>query len=114
MRNRRKSGRTRSTPSPSAFKAGDGRLRGKGPKKGAPNAGRPPKTFYDFCAKELMSPRMRKRIRRILRSGDDKTVLALWRELGHRTHGAPTQKVETRLTLADLVQAANEIEESES
>lgn len=85
----RKSGKKSGT-----FKPGEDSRRGKGPAKGAPNAGRPPNEFKQWCAGLLDDPECRSQVEEILRDKKHPAFPTMFRTVADRAHGKPKESVD--------------------
>ena len=79
------------------FQAGGLQGPGRGPTKG--NGGRPPDDFYEWLSGVFNSPKVRARLERLFREGDDAHLIkaAIW--AAERLHGKPAQPIEATGTL---------------
>jgi hypothetical protein len=74
--------------------------------------GRPSDEWRAWCSKQLKNPKIRKRIRRFLRLGSERTVLDLIKLMEARAFGPPAQKIiEAKASLAQLLAGDDEPEE---
>lgn len=78
------------SPRKSLFVAGGIQGPGRGPAKGAPNAGRPPDEFKAFLATLRDSPEFRNRLQALV-SADDAIFVKFAQWLTDRTDGKPMQ-----------------------
>ena len=85
----------------------DPSLRGRGPKKGAPNAGRPPDKFKQMCQALASSVEVEQRVAEILNRGSkDPMFLGALKWASEHGYGRPDQNVDVvsgGLSLADLL-----------
>lgn len=85
----------------------DPSLRGKGPKKGAPNAGRPPDKFKEMCRALASSAEVEKEVHAILKEGSDNAMfLGALKWASEHGYGRPDQSVDLKsggLSLAELL-----------
>ena len=68
-------------------------------------SGRRSEDYLNWLAKLMRSPRMKRRLRKLVRTGRNGELLQLHKTLLERTYGAPNQKLTTTVTLADLLGA---------
>jgi hypothetical protein len=71
------------------FKPGPDARRGKGPKKGAPNAGRPRKDYLNWCERVLTDPDVDAAVLTILRNPKHPQFASLYGKLAERAYGRP-------------------------
>src|SRR5688500_455232 len=76
------------------FVAGADPRRGRGPAKGAPNAGRPPDEFKEMCRRLLADPRAERAVAEILCDKNHPAFATMWRAVSDRAYGRPTQPLE--------------------
>ncbi len=81
---------------------------GRGPKKGAPNAGRPPDKFRDFCRELLATKDADAAVKAILNDESHPAYAAMWKAVSDRGYGKPTQAVEVSGNINVNVQDARE------
>ncbi len=77
----------------------DPSLRGRGPKKGAPNAGRPPDAWKALCRELASSDELIEKAKLVLRVPNHPAWLGAWKFLTEQGYGKPTQPVEGDMTL---------------
>ena len=85
----RKSGNNSGT-----FQKGADPRRGRGPAKGAPNAGRPPSEFKEWCKALLNDDTNREQVEKVLANADHPAYKEMWKAIADRAHGKPSQAVE--------------------
>ena len=92
------------------FKKGRDSRRGKGPEKGAPNAGRPPNWLRDWCDDLLANPKAKKAVEEILNDSDHSAFASMWKAIADRAHGKPPQSVthDVGATLEDILTKSRE------
>lgn len=100
-----KSGRKSGT-----FKPGKDPRRGKGPEKGAPNAGRPPDKFKELCRELATGEKTVAQLRLILKSKKDPQFMSALRWASEHGYGKPAQPLEHTgsITIEDFVVASRE------
>lgn len=78
------------------FETGEDKRRGRGPKKGAPNAGRPRNEFVREMQSMVWQPAARRRLKKILTSAktSDDVFLKAFKEVADRGHGKAVQPLE--------------------
>ncbi len=81
---------------------------GRGPKKGAPNAGRPPDKFRDFCRELLATKGADAAVSAIMKDKSHPAYAAMWKAVSDRGYGKPTQAVEVSGNINVNVQDARE------
>lgn len=86
----RRNGRAPGVP----FARGSDSRRGRGPQKGAPNAGRPAGEFKEFCRRLLAAPKAEKELQSVLEDSRHPAYAALWRAVSDRAYGKAVQAVE--------------------
>ena len=69
------------------FKPGPDPKRGRGPKKGAPNAGRPRKEAIAWCMAAVSDPKGDKAVKDILHNPKHPQFVAIWSKLMDRAYG---------------------------
>ncbi len=81
---------------PGRFQPGEDPRRGRGPKKGAPNAGRPPNEFKQSMRQLADRPAVRKRLEQLTAASnkDPELFLKAFKETADRGYGKPAQAVE--------------------
>jgi hypothetical protein len=81
---------------PGTFTPGQDSRRGRGPRAGAENAGRPTDAFREDMAQLLKEPKAKKRLKEILTAKEtsDKDFLAAHKYVAERAHGKPPQPIE--------------------
>lgn len=91
---------------PGTFVSNDPRS-GKGPAKGAPNAGRPPDEFKALCRELATAANTIKAVRAILKDQDHGQFLQALRWASEHGYGKPNQPVDLGVSdsLADLIRA---------
>lgn len=94
----RKSAKKTATGKP--FKKGDDPRRGKGPPKGAPNAGRPPDAFKREMRETLWSQVVPK-LKKLTKNAEGELLLKIFRELADRGYGRAPMAVEIKEDLSD-------------
>lgn len=67
---------------------------GHGPKKGAPNAGRPPEEYLTWLRGVLESQKCRKAIQTVLEDPEHPAFTKLYATCGDRSYGKPLQEVQ--------------------
>lgn len=92
------------------FKPGNDPRRGKGPEKGAPNAGRPPDKFKELCRELATGEKTVAQIRLILKNKKDPQFMAALRWASEHGYGKPAQPVDLGVTdsLAALIRQGSE------
>jgi hypothetical protein len=65
--------------------------------------GRPSNDELKWLKKIITGPRMRRSLRKIVRTGRDEAKLQLFKLGADRVYGAPNQKIDTTVTLAELL-----------
>lgn len=65
--------------------------------------GRPANDELAWVKKLATSPRMKRRLRDIVRKGQYRDILTLWKMATDRAYGAPNQKHEVKTSLATLL-----------
>ena len=87
------------------FTGADDPRRGRGPKKGAPNAGRPTLEFKAWCASMLDDAEKRAKVEEILSDPSHSAYATMWKAVADRAHGKPKEHVEVsgKLTLESLI-----------
>lgn len=77
---------------------------GKGPAKGAPNAGRPPDAFKELCRELATGEKTVAQLRLILKSKKDPQFMQALRWASEHGYGKPAQPLEHNVgkSLADL------------
>lgn len=78
---------------PGGFTGGDDPRRGRGPEKGAPNAGRPRNEFIEWCQKVVSDPKCKAQVEAILKDKKHPAFATMWRAVGERAHGKPVQPI---------------------
>src|SRR5688572_15462436 len=78
-------------------KGGDPR-QGRGPTKGAPNAGRPPTWLRESCDELLYSPKCQAQVKAILEDRNHPAFATMWKAVADRAHGKPTERIESEAT----------------
>lgn len=78
----------------SLFKPGGAQGPGRGPEKGAPNAGRPPDKFKELCRELATGEKTVAQIRLILKSKKDPQFMAALRWASEHGYGKPAQPLE--------------------
>lgn len=73
------------------FQRGPDERRGRGPAKGAPNAGRPPDEHREFCRSLISDPDCEREVKAILTDRDHPAFKAMWAEVARRGYGMPAQ-----------------------
>lgn len=78
---------------------------GRGPAKGAPNAGRPPNWLKEFCDDLLADKKAKAQVSAIIKDKNHPAYATMWKALADRAAGKPVQAHEHRLgaTLEELV-----------
>lgn len=76
------------------FKPGPNPKRGRGPKKGAPNAGRPPLEHINWCKEVVSDPAAEAAVKAILRNPKHPQFASLWAKIADRGYGTAPQKHE--------------------
>ncbi|MGI9077580.1 MAG: hypothetical protein ACR2G6_09665 [Gemmatimonadaceae bacterium] len=76
------------------FVRGADSRRGCGPRKGAPNAGRPPDEFKEYCRRLLATPGVDKEIESVLQDSSHPAYAAMWKTVADRAYGRAVQAVE--------------------
>lgn len=71
----------------------DPSLRGRGPKKGAPNAGRPPNEHLEWCRRMVSSPGAEKAVEAVLEDAQHPAFSTMWKAVAERAYGKPAQAV---------------------
>lgn len=89
---RKKSAR-KSAPVGRPFRKGGDPRQGRGPAKGAPNAGRPPLEHVAWCRQMLSDPRCEAAVEAVLTDPSHTAFGQMWRELARRGYGMPAQTV---------------------
>lgn len=79
-------GRTRGR----AFQPGPDARRGRGPKKGAPNAGRPRQEHIAWCQGLISDPKVEAAALGVLRNRKHPLFANLWGKIADRAYGRPT------------------------
>jgi hypothetical protein len=85
-----KSGRKR----PGTFKKGKDPRRGRGPSRGAPNAGRPPDEWKKLCQGLASRPEMLTRAQQVLEDPGHPAWLGAWKFVAEQGYGKPVQPVD--------------------
>ncbi len=93
---------------PWQFAAGHDPRRGRGCKKGAPNAGRTPEKFKEFCRELLASKDADAAVDAIMKDKSHPAYAAMWKAVSDRGYGKPTQAVEVSGNINVNVQDARE------
>ncbi len=75
------------------FSGKDDPRNGRGPKKGAPNAGRPRNEFVEWCQQVVSDPKCKSQVEAILRDKKHPAFATMWRAVGERAHGKPVQPI---------------------
>lgn len=78
-------------------KGGDPR-QGRGPKKGAPNAGRPSNWLRERCDEWLHAPECKAQVRAILGDKDHPAFATMWKAVADRAHGKATERIEAEIS----------------
>lgn len=83
---------------------------GRGPAKGAPNAGRPPEAFKELCRQYACGALTDAGIGTILRNPDHPQYIVALRWVGEHGYGKPTQPVEHsgKVTLEEILGRSHE------
>lgn len=76
---------------PGGFTGADDPRRGRGPKKGAPNAGRPPKQYVEWCKTVLSNKQTEAAVRKILRNAGHQQFSQLYGRIAERAYGRAGQ-----------------------
>src|SRR4051812_6038735 len=76
------------------FQPGPDSRRGNGPEKGAPNAGRPPNEFKQWCKGLLDDPKCRTQVEEILNDKKHPAFPTMFRIIADRAHGKPPESVD--------------------
>src|SRR5687767_1252362 len=77
-------------------KGGDPR-QGRGPKKGAANAGRPPNWLRDRCDEWLSASECQAQIKEILADKNHPAFATMWKAISDRAYGRPTERIESEV-----------------
>lgn len=89
------------------FASGPDPRRGRGPEKGAPNAGRPPNWLREWCDDLLASPECKAQVEKVLKNEKHAAFAQMWRTISERAHGKPAQAIDVTgnvtVTLRQLV-----------
>lgn len=93
-RSTRKSGEKSGEKRPGTFAKGRDPRQGRGPKPGAPNAGRPPNWFKDWCAEILAKPETIGAVEAVIADPSHGAFAAMWKAVADRAHGKPVQPVD--------------------
>lgn len=80
----------RKSPIGRPFVSGDPRS-GRGPKKGAPNAGRPRKETIAWCQGAVSDPKVEAAVMTILRNPKHGQFSAMWGKVMERGYGKPVE-----------------------
>jgi hypothetical protein len=98
------------------FKTGRDKRRGRGPTKGAANAGRPPDWLKAFCDSALADQRTRKVVTEILHDSEHPAVVAMWKAVADRAHGRPMQsmKLDISRTFEDTLDELDDADDATS
>lgn len=89
-----KSGENSGVKKPGTFKKGGDPRQGRGPKKGAPNAGRPPDAFKEMCRGLASSADVEREVRKIIKRGSkDPMFVQALRWASEHGYGKPAQAV---------------------
>lgn len=83
---------------PGTFKPGYDPRRGRGPKPGAPNAGRPPNEYKKLMAELLNSPEAIDALRTVLRDPENRGYAAVRRLVEERAYGKVPQAIDASVT----------------
>jgi len=75
------------------FTGADDPRRGRGPKRGAPNAGRPPTEHIEWCQKVLADPAVEAAVKSVLSDPEHRSFPILWKAVADRAYGRPVQPV---------------------
>jgi len=67
---------------------------GRGPKKGAPNAGRPRNEHILWCQRAVSTPAAEKEVLAVLKDRNHPAFATMWKALTDRGYGKPTQPLE--------------------
>ena len=87
---------------PGAFVKGDPRIqRGRGPKPGAPNAGRPPKAFKDFLAELRQNPKVQEALEKAATDHEARNFKAALDVIVRYDYDVPAEKIDHTHTLTD-------------
>lgn len=89
----KKSGRKSGRKVPGGFTGADDPRRGRGPKKGAPNAGRPPDKHREECQRMISDPKCEKAVRSILGNPKHPAFAPMWRIVAERGYGKTPQPI---------------------
>ena len=76
---------------PGGFTGADDPRRGRGPKKGAPNAGRPPDKHREWCQAMISKPSCEKAVKAVLADPKHPAFAAMWRAVSERGYGKAVQ-----------------------
>lgn len=83
--------------------------KGHGPKKGAPNAGRPPDAFKEMCRGLASSGDVEKAVRRVVKNPKHPAFIGALKWASEHGYGRPEQGVDLKSggkTLAELITAS--------
>lgn len=75
------------------FVSGDPRA-GRGPKKGAPNAGRPRNEHVAWCQSLVSDPRSEEAVKAVLGDKNHPAFATMWKAVADRAYGKAPQSVE--------------------
>lgn len=104
----KKSGRK--SGNPTTFKPGHDPRRGKGPAKGAPNAGRPPDKFKELCRELASGQKTIEAVEAILEDQDHAQFMAALKWASEHGYGRPSQPLEHSgtITIEDFLAASRD------
>lgn len=93
-----------------SFKPGKDPRRGKGPEKGAPNAGRPPDKFKELCRELATGQKTIEAVEAILEDQDHSQFMAALKWASEHGYGRPSQPLEHSgtITIEDFLAASRE------
>jgi hypothetical protein len=77
----------RKAPPGRPFRGAEDPRNGRGPKKGAPNAGRPSLEHIEWCKRVLSDPKVEAGVFRILHNPKHPQFTALWAKIAERGYG---------------------------
>lgn len=73
------------------FRRGGDPRQGRGPAKGAPNAGRPPNEHVEFCRRLISDPAAEAEALAVLTDRSHGAFAAMWKAVAERAYGKPVQ-----------------------
>lgn len=76
------------------FKRGGDPRQGRGPAKGAPNAGRPPNEHIDWCRRVVSDPSAESAVETVLKDPKHPAFASMWKAVAERGYGKAAQPLE--------------------